>query len=74
MQENRTQLPQQALRSHPRLRRNLNLNARTVGRTSPLETPPGVALADKLMDAQDEIDRAELISVNSSSRSWEKRR
>ena len=27
----------------------------------PLEPPPGVALADRLDDAQDEIDRAELI-------------
>lgn len=27
----------------------------------PLESPPGVALADKLMDHQDEIDRAKLI-------------
>jgi hypothetical protein len=26
----------------------------------PLEPPPGVAIADRLMDAQDEIDRAEL--------------
>jgi hypothetical protein len=26
----------------------------------PLESPPGVAIADRLMDAQDEIDRAEL--------------
>ena len=26
----------------------------------PLESPPGVALADQLMDAQDKIDRVEL--------------
>ena len=28
---------------------------------APLEAPPGVALADRLMDHQDKIDRAELI-------------
>ena len=27
----------------------------------PLESPPGVAIADRLMDHQDKIDRAELI-------------
>ena len=40
--------------------------AQSPGRSSgwsnpqPLSPPPGVALADKLMDAQDEIDRREL--------------
>ena len=29
-------------------------------KTIPVEPPPGVALADRLVDAQDEIDKAEL--------------
>ena len=29
--------------------------------TSPLKSPPGVAIADRLMDHQDTMDRAELI-------------
>jgi hypothetical protein len=40
---------------------------------APLSNPPGVAIADRLMDAQDARDRAELIAQEARRRLVEKR-
>jgi len=42
------------------------------GHSTPLGPPPGVAQADRLMDAQDACDRAELIEREAKLRAMEK--